>query len=129
MLLKECFFSCFAFEWNVRFGKDVERSLGSFKSNNGENGIRQGHLHRDFGRCVILGEVEMDRGILREIAGVVRRVPLFGDDAFQQSFTSEYNDTLLTTHLATITKGIQSANEILEKSQYLLDRPRKKFAS
>eukprot|EP00210_Caulerpa_lentillifera_P005668 g5420.t1 len=74
------------------------------------------------------GEVEMDHGLMREIAGLARRVPFLDTDDFQKSFLKEYNDTLLTVHLAAITKGVNTANEILEKSQYLLERPRKKFA-
>lgn len=76
---------------------------------------------------VVLGEVERDHGILREIAGLARKVPLLDDEDFVKSFSTEYNDTLLTVQLAAITKGVQSANDILEKSQYLLERPRKKF--
>ena len=71
----------------------------------------------------------MDHGLMREISGLAQKVPLVDDASFQESFTREYDDALLTIHLASVTKGVYAANTILEKSQYLMERPRKKLLS
>ena len=71
----------------------------------------------------------MDHELMRQIAGLAHKVPLLDDASFQKSFTCEYDDALLTIHLAAVTKGVYAANTILEKSQYLMERPRKKLLS
>ena len=69
----------------------------------------------------------MDHQLMREISGLAKKLPLLDDESFQRRFSAEYNYTFLTIHLAAIAKGLHSANSILEKSQYIMERPRKKF--
>ncbi|CAG8598070.1 15541_t:CDS:2 [Dentiscutata erythropus] len=56
-------------------------------------------------------ETPVDHDILRQIAGLCNRMPTIDSTDFKQEFLTEYNDVLLTTYLATITKGTNSINE------------------
>jgi COP9 signalosome complex subunit 6 len=42
-------------------------------------------------------------------------LPSLDTDQFHKDFTTEYIDSLLLTYLATITKGSNQANEVMEK--------------
>ncbi|CAG8643187.1 4476_t:CDS:10, partial [Ambispora leptoticha] len=57
------------------------------------------------------GELEADHDILRQIASLCNRMPTFEGSEFREEFLTEYNDVLLTSYLATITKGTNSINE------------------
>ncbi|RIB24156.1 COP9 signalosome complex subunit 6A [Gigaspora rosea] len=60
-------------------------------------------------------QTPVDHDILRQIAGLCNRMPTIDSADFKQEFLTEYNDVLLTTYLATITKGTNSINELVDK--------------
>ncbi|GAA6006205.1 hypothetical protein JCM10207_000561 [Rhodosporidiobolus poonsookiae] len=67
------------------------------------------------------GNARVDPETLRQIAALVASLP--GDrgaDAFRDEFMTEYNDVLLTTYLAALTKQLLSANELLDKQLLLV---------
>ncbi|CAH1767724.1 5663_t:CDS:2 [Entrophospora sp. SA101] len=57
----------------------------------------------------------VDHDILRQIAGLCNRLPTIDGSDFNQEFLTEYNDVLLTSYLATITKGTNCVNELVDK--------------
>ncbi|CAG8617238.1 13478_t:CDS:2 [Ambispora gerdemannii] len=61
------------------------------------------------------GELEADHDILRQISSLCNRMPTFEGSEFREEFLTEYNDVLLTSYLATITKGTNSINELVDK--------------
>ena len=54
--------------------------------------------------------------MLRQVRSVCNRLPTIDSDKFRADFLTEYNDTLLVTYLATITKSAAMVNDVLEKS-------------
>ncbi|CAG8440894.1 8055_t:CDS:2 [Acaulospora morrowiae] len=60
-------------------------------------------------------QAPVDHDILRQIAGLCNRLPTIDSLDFKQEFLTEYNDVLLTSYLATITKGTNSINELVDK--------------
>lgn len=61
------------------------------------------------------GKIEKDHHILRQINSMINMLPAIDTQSFNQEFLHSYNDTLLVTYLASITKGAQQASELLEK--------------
>lgn len=61
------------------------------------------------------GEYAYDHSTLRQVASLVRRLPTIESPKFQEDFLTEYNDTLLMTYMASITKGTSSINELVDK--------------
>jgi COP9 signalosome complex subunit 6 len=61
------------------------------------------------------GELPIDHSLLRQVSSLVRRLPAIDSAQFQEEFLTEYNDTLLMTYLAGITKGTSTLNELVEK--------------
>jgi len=57
----------------------------------------------------------IDHDVLRQIAGLCNRLPTIDSADFRQEFLTEYNDVLLTSYLATITKGTNCINELVDK--------------
>jgi len=62
-----------------------------------------------------VSEDELDHDILRQIASLCNRLPTIDGAEFNQEFLTEYNDVLLTSYLATITKGTNCINELVDK--------------
>lgn len=52
------------------------------------------------------GTIPYPHDLLRQVASLVASLPALDGPAFQKDFLTEYNDTLLTIYLTTITKGI-----------------------
>jgi len=65
---------------------------------------------------------ERDEAILREINALVRQLPAIETDKFKEDFLTEYNDALLVTYLATITRTSHAVNEMVEKFNIAYDR-------
>jgi len=61
------------------------------------------------------GKIPKDQGILRRIASLCNQLPAIDTEQFKHDFINEYNDALLITYLATITKGTNATNELIEK--------------
>jgi len=65
---------------------------------------------------------ERDEAILREINALLRQLPAIDTDKFKEDFLNEYNDALLVTYLATITRTSHAVNEMVEKFNIAYDR-------
>jgi len=61
------------------------------------------------------GTIPKDHSLLRQISSMTQLLPCMNTPAFREDFLREYNDTLLVTYLATITKGTNSLNDLIEK--------------
>jgi proteasome lid subunit RPN8/RPN11 len=61
------------------------------------------------------GKVEIDHKVLRSIKGMCGRLPTMLSSKFQGELLSDYNDALLITYLAAVTKSTTLANDVVEK--------------
>lgn len=61
------------------------------------------------------GKVPVDHELLRRISSVCDQLPVADSDSFKRRFLTDYNDTLLMTYLASITKGSNGIADIIEK--------------
>jgi len=68
------------------------------------------------------GKVPRDEGLLRSINALCHLLPAIDTDKFKEDFLTEYNDALLVTYLATITKTSNAINEMIEKFNITYDR-------
>lgn len=68
------------------------------------------------------GKVPMDHGILRQTASLCNVLPAIDTGVFQEDFLKEYNDVLLATYLAGITKGTSAINELVDKYNITYER-------
>jgi len=67
-------------------------------------------------------ELPVDFTLLRRINALTHLLPAIDGDNFRQDFLNEYNDTLLSTYLASITKASNAINELVEKFNITYDR-------
>jgi len=67
-------------------------------------------------------EIPKHHGLLRQIASLTYLLPAANNDKFREDFLTEYNDTLLVAYLATITKGTNATNELIDKFNTTYDR-------
>jgi len=77
---------------------------------------------QQFLRSIQKGDIPKDHGLLRQVASLCNRLPAINTNNFKEDFLNEYNDALLITYLATITKGTSSINELVEKFNISYDR-------
>jgi len=69
------------------------------------------------------GEIQPDPRILRMVKSMAAQIPVaHQDQAFESEFISQYNDTLLTTYLATLTKAANNLNDLVDKYNIVHDR-------
>eukprot|EP01123_Difflugia_compressa_P013173 TRINITY_DN5961_c0_g1_i1.p1 TRINITY_DN5961_c0_g1~~TRINITY_DN5961_c0_g1_i1.p1 ORF type:complete len:291 (-),score=40.48 TRINITY_DN5961_c0_g1_i1:152-1024(-) len=68
------------------------------------------------------GKIPRDEGLLRSINALCHLLPAIDIDKLQEDFLTEYNDALLVTYLATITKTSNAINEMIEKFNITYDR-------
>ncbi|EFJ31504.1 hypothetical protein SELMODRAFT_74712 [Selaginella moellendorffii] len=68
------------------------------------------------------GDAPPEHALLRQVSSLVRRLPAIDSPKFQDDFLMEYNDTLLMTYLATITKCSNTMNEFVEKFTTAYDK-------
>ncbi|KAK9829883.1 hypothetical protein WJX72_008457 [[Myrmecia] bisecta] len=68
------------------------------------------------------GELPYDHSLVRQVSTLVRRLPAVKTPAFQTEFLKEYNDSLLTILLSSITKGSYTVNEIVDKFNIAYDK-------
>jgi hypothetical protein len=61
------------------------------------------------------GKIDVDHKVLRSIKGMCHRLPTMLSSNFQSELFSDYNDALLVTYLAAITKSTALANEVVDK--------------
>ncbi|KAI8889415.1 COP9 signalosome subunit 6 [Backusella circina FSU 941] len=61
------------------------------------------------------GNIPIDHDVVRQIASLCRRSPVIEKETFDEQFSTEYSDVLLVAYLATITKGLNSVNDLVDK--------------
>jgi len=61
------------------------------------------------------GKIKTDHAVLRQIKGMCNRLPAANALDFKESFVSEYNDALLVTYLASVTKSANIVNDVVDK--------------
>ncbi|KAF2075473.1 hypothetical protein CYY_003209 [Polysphondylium violaceum] len=67
-------------------------------------------------------KVPFEHAVLRQIASLCNQLPAINTEEFNQSYLQEYNDVLLVTYLASITKTSSLLNETIDK--YLISHER-----
>jgi len=75
-----------------------------------------------YAKAAQAGQIPRDEGILRQINALVQELPAIDTDKFKVDFLTEYNDALLVTYLASITKTSHAINEMIEKFNITYDR-------
>jgi len=83
--------------------------------------VRVKALHSFLG-AINDGKIAPDHGILRQTAALCNLLPAIDTPAFQEDFLKEYNDVLLVTYLASITKGSSTINELVDKFNATYER-------
>jgi len=68
------------------------------------------------------GKIPVDHGLLRRVQSLVNQLPAIDTAQFQQEFINEYNDALLITYLASMTKGANTINEMIDKFNITFER-------
>jgi len=68
------------------------------------------------------GSEPANQDILRQIKGLTKRLPTMESSEFKEEFLNEYNDALLVTYLATITQGLNSINDVVDKFNITVGR-------
>jgi len=68
------------------------------------------------------GSVAKDHGVLRRVASLCYQLPATDSNSFKGDFLNEYNDALVITYLASITKGTSSTNELIDKFNATFER-------
>ncbi|KAI7860545.1 maintenance of mitochondrial structure and function-domain-containing protein [Circinella umbellata] len=60
-------------------------------------------------------KIPLDHDIVRQISSLCRRSPLMNSKEFNEQFAVEMDDVLLVAYLATITKGMDTMNDLIDK--------------
>jgi len=68
------------------------------------------------------GSVPRDEGLLRSINALCHLLPAINTEKFKEDFLTEYNDALLVTYLAAITKTTNALSEMIDKFNIAFDR-------
>ncbi|KAJ3011381.1 COP9 signalosome complex subunit 6 [Thoreauomyces humboldtii] len=71
-------------------------------------------LLHDYVLDVSIGRVPRDHDIMRQVASLCHRLPTIDSPDFRKEFLTDYNDVLLMTYLATITKGTSAAHDLVD---------------
>jgi len=81
---------------------------------------------RKFLEAVKDSSVPVDHGLLRQLGSLCNQLPSLHSDQLKHDFISEYNDSLMITYLASITKGTNGMNEMIEKFNTIHDKQKRK---
>jgi len=73
-------------------------------------------------KAVKAGELPLNHEIMRECLSLCQRLPVLNSEKFREDYYIQCNDVTLMAHLATITKGCNSANELIHKFNQTYDR-------
>jgi len=68
------------------------------------------------------GTIPFDHSVLRQIYGLCNLLPAIDTNSFKEDYLKEYNDVLLVTYLAGITRGTSSINELVDKFNTAFER-------
>ncbi|GLD99932.1 hypothetical protein PINS_up008660 [Pythium insidiosum] len=69
------------------------------------------------------GEISADHNLLRQISSLCNQLPALSSPQFDASFLQEYNDAMLVSYLATLTKGATNANTVIDRFAMAQERP------
>lgn len=69
------------------------------------------------------GNVRKDHAILRQIAGVVARLPAVGSPMMEAAFVGEVDDSTVVGYLAGVTRAMCALNELVSKFGFAYDKP------
>ncbi|KAF9437070.1 COP9 signalosome complex subunit 6 [Entomortierella beljakovae] len=69
------------------------------------------------------GRVPKDHDLERQISSLCNRLPTISGQAFEEEFMTEYNDVLLTSYLATVTKGTNVMSDMVDKFNVVANVP------
>eukprot|EP01117_Protostelium_nocturnum_P002978 TRINITY_DN13908_c0_g1_i1.p1 TRINITY_DN13908_c0_g1~~TRINITY_DN13908_c0_g1_i1.p1 ORF type:complete len:325 (-),score=105.54 TRINITY_DN13908_c0_g1_i1:43-1017(-) len=75
------------------------------------------------------GSLPADHGLLRQIGSLCNQLPALDTPDLKHDFVSEYNDSLVVTYLASMTKGSNSLNEMIDKFNLVNEKAQKKRAT
>ncbi|EGG16754.1 hypothetical protein DFA_07732 [Cavenderia fasciculata] len=67
-------------------------------------------------------KIPFEHSVLRQIASLCNTLPAINSEEFSNTFLQEYNDVLLVTYLASITKNSAVLNESIDR--YLVSHER-----
>jgi len=70
---------------------------------------------RDHLVAVDKGEAPPDHGLLRQLGQLCDQLDAFGGDELDDSFLRDYNDALLSSYLASVTKHAAAVNDLSDK--------------
>nr|CAG4636301.1 EOG090X08T4 [Eubosmina coregoni]SVE69893.1 EOG090X08T4 [Eubosmina coregoni] len=73
-------------------------------------------------RSMERGEVPKSHEVLREAKSLIHRLPVLNSEIFQEEYYTQYNDVLLQTYLASITKACHDLNKFVMKFNIVNDR-------
>jgi COP9 signalosome complex subunit 6 len=79
-------------------------------------------LLRRYVEEVKAGKLPADPAVMRDINSICRQLPAINSNEFKVEFLSEYNDALLLTYMATLTKASVATVDMLEKFNNTYDR-------
>jgi len=72
--------------------------------------------------AVKAGKSPLDHSLLRRISCLCNQLPITMAAEFKKDFTNEYNDALMITYLASITKGTTGINDLIDKFNITYDK-------
>lgn len=61
------------------------------------------------------GQLPFHHSLVRKISSLVTSLPAMDSSEFTKAYLNDFNDTLLAIYLASMTKGVSAANEIVDK--------------
>ncbi|CAI8011402.1 COP9 signalosome complex subunit 6 [Geodia barretti] len=76
----------------------------------------------DYLKAVQAGDLPKNHEILRKVSSLCHQLPVLDGTSFQKEFHSMTNDVVLMTYLATITKGLATTSELVQKVNTIYDR-------
>ncbi|XP_003383703.1 PREDICTED: COP9 signalosome complex subunit 6-like [Amphimedon queenslandica] len=76
----------------------------------------------DYLRSVRSGELAPNNAILRDISSLCNQLPVLDNQLFEKSFQDQTSEVLLVAYLASITKGLGTANEFISKVNVVHNR-------
>eukprot|EP00899_Mesostigma_viride_P024843 jgi/Mesvir1/5543/Mv25096-RA.2 len=68
------------------------------------------------------GQAKFDHSIMRQVASLVCHLPSIDSAKFQEDYMVEYNDTLLATYLASMTRGANLISDFVDKFSVAYDK-------
>jgi len=76
----------------------------------------------EYEKAVRSGDIPMNHEILRDCKSLCQRLPVLDSAQFQEDFFDQCNDVMLMTYLFSITKGCNTASDLINKFNLVYDR-------